>query len=510
MSPSPVPAAGTGNRDVAKGASAALASRLGAVIELVSQPLYVWMFGLAGYGVYAVLWSAVNLVENFADLGSTSALQRVVPQAGSRAGEAVALRAALLIGVLPCLLLAGLAVTSAPWLAMQMNVADADRAMLVDGIRLFAWSLPLWAFVEVATSALRARRVFGAEIRLRIFWEQFIRMGLALGFWLAGFGISGLLYAHLISLAITVLLSVRLLARQYDLAAVLRAPAAPGVFRETLLAGLATLPYNGAARLYGDAPPIIINLMIPGAGGAAAAALYTIARKISSIVQMIRVAFAYVIAPLASAAAAEGRRDQVVDIYGFSTRLSTVIALPLTAAIVAGAPAVLDLFGRDAIAAWGAVAILSVARALEAMGGQAAQIQQVLSRYHRPLVGSLTGLALATATGWVTVPLLGLTGVALAVGTGLATSALMNIWQVDRHEDMHPFGPIFATTLARALAVATLVALVATAAMLAPAGIRLALLLPVLLGGIWLSLRLALARADTEALGKAAGKLRLA
>ena len=62
------------NHDVARGAGAALLGRMGAVFEIVAQPAYVWMIGLASYGLYTILWAAVNLVENVADLGMTSAL----------------------------------------------------------------------------------------------------------------------------------------------------------------------------------------------------------------------------------------------------------------------------------------------------------------------------------------------------------------------------------------------------------------------------------------------------
>ena len=72
------------NRDFAKGAGTTVLARLGAVFEVVSQPLYVLMFGLAGYGLYAVLWAVVTLVENIADLGMPAALQRVVPQSWKR------------------------------------------------------------------------------------------------------------------------------------------------------------------------------------------------------------------------------------------------------------------------------------------------------------------------------------------------------------------------------------------------------------------------------------------
>ena len=54
--------------DVARGAALAALSRLGAVIEVVSQPAFTWLFGLPTYGVYVVLWAIVNIAENLIDL----------------------------------------------------------------------------------------------------------------------------------------------------------------------------------------------------------------------------------------------------------------------------------------------------------------------------------------------------------------------------------------------------------------------------------------------------------
>ena len=165
-----------GSRQLAKGAGTALLARAGGIIEIVSQPFYVWLFGLPTYGLYMVLWSAVNLIENVADLGMTSALQRVVPQAADDEQRASALRQAMLIGVLPCVAVAFGASLGAHWLAGAVNVAAKDQDRLAAAIALFAWALPLWAYLEIATSALRARKAFGPEIRLRVMWEQAMRM----------------------------------------------------------------------------------------------------------------------------------------------------------------------------------------------------------------------------------------------------------------------------------------------------------------------------------------------
>jgi O-antigen/teichoic acid export membrane protein len=492
--------------DVAKGTGTTLLARLGGVIEVVTQPLYVWLFGLAGYGLYAVLWAAINLIENVADLGMTSALQRTVPKAATMAEQVASLRAALLFGVTPCLAIATLASVFAPAAATLFNAADADAVFLVDAIRVFAWALPLWAFVEIATSALRAKRVFGAEIRLRLVWEQSIRAVLAVILYIAGFGLMAIFIAHLTSLAIVAGLSVRLLARQYDLS-LLVAPAPSAIRADTFKAGLAALPANMTARLFGDGPPIILNAWIPGSGGAVAAGLYTIARKISSIVQLVRTAFAYVMAPLA-AAASTGEAREVREIYGFATRLSVALVLPLAAVLSAAGALVLTLFGTSAAAAYPALVLLIVARAAEAITGAATPIQQVTRGYWEQQLGSLAGLVAATAITFATMPEGGVAAMGIAVTVGFLIASLVPITQLWR-DGLHPFDPPFLHGFGIALGIAVAAALGTQAALTTPTLFAWPAMIAILLGSLWVSCRFALAEHDRAALGTAGQRLKL-
>ncbi|WP_156678821.1 lipopolysaccharide biosynthesis protein [Sphingomonas profundi] len=495
--------------DVARGAGAALLSRLGAVIEVVAQPAYTLMFGLATYGLYTVLWSLVSLVENVADLGMTSALQRVVPQAADEARAVAALRSALLLGLIPCTTIAACASIAAPWIAEVVNVAPADRPPLATGIALFAWALPLWAFIEIGTSALRARRAFGPEIRLRIVWEQIIRLIVATGLWLAGVDTLGLLIAHLASLTITAGACIRLLGRHYDLRLLLRGPREPGMLAHTALAGLSVLPSNIISRLFSDAPPVILNLMIPGAGGATAAGLYGIARKLSSLIQLVRMAFSYVMGPLASAVA---RHDKtaIQPLYAFATRLSTVLALPIAATIMTAADALARLFGKEAAGAATLLVPLAVARAVEAVCGPAGAVQQVASRRLQPVVNSLSGLIVAALAAWLLLPDAGPVAMAIAVAAGLIVSSGFTIWQLNRADGLNPFLPPYGRALACSAAACLLVAAIMETARLLPFPARAALILPTLLGGLWLSIRYGLAEQDKDAFGRLGRTLRLA
>lgn len=544
-------------RDVAKGAGTTLLARLGGVLEVVAQPLYIWLFGLAGYGFYGALWAATNLTQNVADLGTTGAMQRVIPQATSAQKEAAALRAALILGVIPCILIAITVFILAEPVSKFFNADARDSAQATEIIRLFIWALPLWSFVEVATSALRARRIFGAEIRLRLFWEQLIRLLVVVSLFFAGWSTRALYIGHLISLGATCLLCVRLLAKNFELRLMFKGPLVDDMFHATLKAGLAVLPTNIALRIFGDGPAIALNAILPGASGAVATSLYIVARKISSLVQLVRTAFAYVLAPLASALSKDGK-EKVSSIYGFSTRVLVTLALPLAAVLGAMGPTILPVFGPGVEQALIAVWILLASRAFEAVCGAAAPIQQVVSAHRHQLVGSITGVVLAFVIGGYFTPQYGLNAMAWAVAIGLAAASAIPMIQLNLHDDLHPFERPFLAVLLKALGVAIAGSLLIVAIQFVPllaqralfAGlvlvafafaprvaiglalvglaewvietqfslpaqllsrlVTIVLMLPVVIGTLWLSLRLALPEADRRAIGdKTARKLRL-
>jgi O-antigen/teichoic acid export membrane protein len=494
--------------DVAKGAGLAAIARLGALIEVIAQPAYTWMFGLAGYGVYVVLWAAINILANVLDISFGQALQRIVPATADEKEQHGAVHFALLLST-GLGIVAALALTlTAPWLASQIAAAPEDAAMLPRAIALFAWSLPLWIFVETATAAARAKRAFGPEIRLRIFWEQVARLVFAAGFFAAGFGVEGLLLGHLASLAMTAWLSWKLLARYYD-PALLRSAPLPAPLRNLVITtGLAMLPPSLARRAYNDLPPILLNAMLPGSGGAIAAGLYGIARKIASIPLIIRQSFLYVLAPLASEQGAADRAG-IAPLYSFSTHISILLAIPLSMLLILIAPDMLSAFAPGSQAALSVLVALLVARAIEAAIGPATPIVEMIGHKGLPLINSLIGLALWLGLGLWLVPDFGAYGMALAVSAAVVITAFLAVAELVWSDRLSPFTSGFwKALLAAALCVA---ALWGIGLALSPLGqpMRATGLLILFWPLLWLALRYGLEPEDKIALGKAAVKLRL-
>ena len=491
------------NRQVARGAGLAALSRLGALIELVAQPAYTWMFGIASYGIYTVLWAAVNIVENIVDLSMTQALQRIVPAARDEREAHAAVRFALLVSVIPATLVAlGVTVSAEP-IAALLSAAPEDRAQLPLAIALFAWALPLWTFVEVATSAARSRRAFGPEIRLRIFWEQIARLAFAVGFFAIGLHSLGLLLAHLASLLMTAILAARLLGRYYDPSLLMTASAGPELRRDLLTSGIALLPSAVSRRLFNDLPAILLNLAFPGAKGATAAGLFGIARKVASVPLIVRQAFQYVLAPLSAAQAAHDRAG-IREIYGFSTRLSIVFVLPLAALLMLLAADILSLFAPEAAAALPLLLILVLGRAGEAIVGPATPVVEMTGHRMLPLLNSLIGLGLWALIGAWLVPSQGATGMAWAVTAGTVLIAWAATIELRVSEGLVAFDAPALRALAVAGAAAGLLWTAGALAESQAAPMRAALLFAIFWPLLWATLRFGLLRADREALGLSA------
>jgi O-antigen/teichoic acid export membrane protein len=494
-------------RDVAKGAGTVFLAKTGSLIEIITQPAYTWMFGLATYGLYTVLWSLVNLIENIADLAMTAALQRVLPKLDEAEARAAVIKGAFILGILPSLVLAGILSSSSTAIAPLFNVAEKDLAQLELAISLFAWALPLWATVEIATSALRACHAFGPEIRLRLLWEQILRFVLAVALWLAGVDTLALLLAHLGSLLVTAILALRVLNNYCSLKAIWSSKLSRPVIQDLFLSGLSILPSNVLARIFVDMPAIIINFCLPGAAGANAAGLYAIARKLASIPQLVRSVFSHVLSPIAASSVNRDHKT-LQALYTFAIRISLLLALPTAIALIIAADSLLALFVTGAAAAWPILVVLTLAKGIEAGIGPASAIQQVISHRGIPVFNSTIGLITASIVLFVSFPVYQTLGVAFAVATGQLTTATLSVWQLSRGEKLHALDGSVVRILGSASIACIAIFLTEFIISGAPVYFQGIVVLIVYLSVMWLSMRFALPRRDRLALGKLGRRLR--
>jgi len=492
---------------VAGGAGYAFIGRMGAFIEAFSVIAFTWLYGASTFGLFAVLWSYVKVSTALSDVAMTTALQRFVPQANGEDAEKAA-GYALKLSFLIASVFALAGTLLAPKLAPFINAAETDAERLVTVIQIYVWVLPFWTLVEVATAAIRARRTFGPEIRVRIFYEQGLRLVAAVVFALAGLLTYGLFLAHLISVVLASLLALRLVAKHYDLAAIIKAPMSGSIARDMRSYGFAVMPANIIKKLFSEFPVMFLNFMLPGAAGAAAGGYYSVARKIASALQAVRLTFEYVMAPLAAEKEGHGDREALRDMYRFATRLSICFALPLGAALILASGDILAVMKPEFLVAATAISILCAGRILEAATGPSSAIIEMLGHRMLPPFNGLLGLFTLLSLGVYLIPLHGVTGAAIAAAAGLNVTAILSLVEAGllfklTPYDRHLFRPLFTALLATT---AILFMLPFSIHWPAPIGILVAI--ASLLASLMLLVRYGLNDEDAAALGKIGTKLR--
>lgn len=418
------------NTTIAKGAGLAFLGKLGTLFEPLSVFVFAKLYGAPALGLFFLLWGYISSIENGTSFAMTTALQRFVPSQKDEDQVHRVTKAAILIATLLSLLGGALLSIAAPYIAPMINADDKAAGDLVTIIRIYAWTLPLWAFLEVSTAAVRARQAFGPEIRIRIFYEQGIRFGAGIILYLMGMHIYGLFLAHLLALAVTNGLSLKLLAEHYSITKMRDTPLDRPLLRKLIIFGAPMMLSNLLKALHTNLPIFVLNIILPGAAGATAVAVYSIARRLVSVLQVVRQSFEYVLAPLASARNAEAGSKSLHQVYAFATRLIFAIFLPLAMGLVLLRADLLTLIGPAFMSAGSVILILSIGRLVEAASGPAPILIDMLGKYWLPLVNAVAGVGASAILLWILVPVYGLDGAAIAAAIGINITGLLSTAQV--------------------------------------------------------------------------------
>ena len=249
----------------------------------------------------------------------------------------------------------------------------------------------------------------------------------------------GLFLAHILSALLSAWLAIRLVARHFPIREVLLAPLFSVTSRELLHYGLPIMPSNVTKFLVSELPVMTLNQLLPGAAGATASAYYSIARRLSSILQSVRMTFEYVIAPMASEKDDNGDRHLLQEMFAFATRLSFVFAILIFTTLVVARNDILAALRPDFIAASTTIVILCFGRVVEASTGPASAIIEMLAHRMLPVVNALIGLTAQIAISLWLIPQYGVTGAAIAAATGLNITAFLSALQSWRLFDIKPF-----------------------------------------------------------------------
>lgn len=435
---SPLPATAD-NATVARSAGLAFLGRLGAFVELISLAVFGWLYGSENLGLFFTLYALLRVSTRFTEFAMPTALQRFVPASDCAERAQSIIKTAIAAPLLLSILLALVITLLAPFMAGHINAGENEMPHLVAILRLYAWVLPFWTLLEVLTAAVRAQRKFGPEIRVRIFYEQGLRLFAGVVFYALGYDIFGLFYAHLFSAIIAAYLSLRLASRFYDMKAVLLAPFDRALSREMLAFSAMMTPANFIKDVNSELPILLLNFMFPGAQGAQAAGFYGIGRRIASVLVIVRQSFEYVIAPFATASKAAEQHDKLNDMYAFSTRLICCLIVPLAALLLLVRDQILWFLPGEFHAAASVVLVLALGRMLEALTGPACTLVEMLGHRALPLINGMLGMVTMITLQYFLTPTYGATGAAIAAAAGMNVTSGLSLLEAYLIYNLQPY-----------------------------------------------------------------------
>jgi O-antigen/teichoic acid export membrane protein len=455
---------------MARGAGLALLGRSGALIELVSFFLFTQMYGSQTFGLFMTMWGLVQGLAIVSDFGMTMALQRFVPGAEDEVAAGRVLKYAVNTTLAFSTLIGLGMLLAAPALASVINANEADSQHLVTIIRIYALAVPLWSMIEVATGAIRARSIFGPEVKVRIFYEQGFRLIFGVLFWLLGMVSLGLFVSHLIGLAVTAAFAFRLVHKHYGLGhLVARTGLGRTLGKEMVVYSSSMMLPNFAKKWHSWLPVIFLNMMLPGARGAEAAGVYAAARKLVSVLNVFRESFEYVLAPLASANSGHADRGNLREMLAFATRVSVPAFIPMATLVICYRHELLRQSGSEFVAGAGALLILVVGRSLEVTWGPSTSILAMIGKYRIPFLNAAAGVVATALLAFWLIPhpeyfgggLRGnMVAAAIAAAGGINVSAVLGFLQVRYIYGLRPYDSRLFRPVAVSLAISAVMALI--------------------------------------------------
>lgn len=409
---------------LAGGAGIVFLGRLGAVIEAIAIIAFTWLYGVTNFGLYALFWSFIIIATPLAQTAMPLTLQRFVPRRNKReAHNAIgfALKWSFFIASFIALLVS----INADTLALRMEAKPEELEHMTLLIRTFVWTLPFWVLVEVAAAAIRSLRIFGPEIRVRIVYEQGFRLLFGLSFAFLGMQTYGLFLAHFLSVFFAAMFALRLLSKHLVFKKLIMAPMTGELPKKMLKYARPITPAWWIKSLYSELPVLFLNYFLPGARGLDASAFYKVARQITSVLQMVGLTFEYVMAPFAAEKVGKMDHKGLQDMYSFAVRLSTVIALPFSAALILASHDILSIMKPEFIGIMTAIMVLSLGRTVETMAGPSSAIVDMLGHRYLPLTNFLIGLLVMAGLSAYLIPIYEVTGGAIAAAIALNVTSLL-------------------------------------------------------------------------------------
>jgi O-antigen/teichoic acid export membrane protein len=391
---------------------------------LYSMFLARWL-SPSDFGVYALGLTIFNVVILIAPLGFETGALRFISHALGRNDRAAAQRS--VVQVMTLVLVSGFAagallVLLSPWLAKDIY----GSPLLSRVLPWFAAAVPLAVISTVLLDVIRSFQLVRYTVLVKYVWEPVGKFLIAGALFWAGYALSGVLAALLVSTAGSVAIAVAAARR----AAVFDSAGVPALNKEGLRAlFMYCLPLT-VSNVFGVVAPRSDMLILGRWVTPAELGLYSVAVQTAAILVLVLAAFTTMCTPVIGEIAARHDLKRLQSLYAAVARWTTTCTVPLFCLYAVFGTDILALFGTRFAAGATPMAILAFGQVIYGAVGLSSTVLLMFGHSRRMLGNTILLSLFLIGTNWLLVPRLGIVGAACAVALTSAATGVINMWQV--------------------------------------------------------------------------------
>jgi len=401
---------------LARGAGIALIGRIvGRGINIVNQAVLARLLGPAAYGLVAIGWILLRIGNLFTVLGLDNGVLRFGSQihrdkkADFRKLILLSLGIALIVGSLA----GGLLYLGAPWLGISV-FADQE---LIPVFRSLAIAFPLVSGLTVAAAVTRVSQRMQFSVLAEDLTQPIVMLGLLLFVFLLGMGLSGVIFAIVVSYLAAFALSLLLI--RYLYSDTVAAPQ-PGRFPVGKL-----LAFSIPTALTSVFINLIIwsdRLFVGYFGVAEDVGIYQAASQASLLFAVIIGAFNVAFAPMIADFFHRNEIDRMAHLFRTSTKWGLYVGAPLFLSLFFAPTEVLTIvFGHEYAIGALPLVILVAGQVVNLATGPVGNLLIMTGRQKPWVLVTAFAFLANVMLNIILIPRFGLTGAAVA--TSVATSA---------------------------------------------------------------------------------------
>ena len=420
-------------RDIVRGALINLAGTVVRSLKFILFIVLGRLYGPEGVGLFLLALATADLFSNIGIMGLD---QTVLTLAARRhadgdtdglyrtIGQALAIGSALSFGITILIELL------APWFSSVFF----DKPELTLPLRIISLAIPFWTLSAILLYATRALRVMQYEIIVKSAVEPAVMLLLAVSFYFSDFGPTGMYLAVLFAAIAGSIASMFCFSRMLSLKKLWQGIHFLGE-RQQLLRFAVPI---GGADLINELLKRIDIFLVARFLPTDILGIYGIAQEGAATIKKIRQAFNPIFIPVISAAHQQQDRTGMRHQYRNVTRWILILDAAFLIIMFMAGRQVMHLFGAEFVAGAAALAILSLAQAINGTLG-VAELFILIDKPWINLVNSSVAIIAGLGLNLFLIPRYGMMGAASAVLILFLVLNFTRLFQVSVLYKLHPF-----------------------------------------------------------------------